>query len=259
MVLAATWIGARVVRRLAARGPENLRRQLIYGLPKIVWAFGILILLSSVGINVNSLLAVLGIVGIAGALVFTPVGQNVIAGFLAGMDDVVQSGDVISVDGKVGRITRKGTLSLSVEFPDGSMVYMPNTKVVDDELTNHNRIEGARIDVEVKLDGSPDKRAAVRIMEDTLEGLEWRRKDKPTMVHFIEVGSNAFHYRCFAWIDGRLDEPIRKSMMLTSLVYALEDAGISVGETTNFSAANIADSANEVETSAPDPDRIDLR
>ncbi|MGI9621220.1 MAG: mechanosensitive ion channel family protein [Acidimicrobiales bacterium] len=240
VVLVATWLIARLVVRLSDRAPEAYQRQLKYGLPKVVWTIGLLILLSSLGINVNSLLAVLGIIGIAGALIFTPVGQNMIAGFLAGMDDVVAVGDVITVQDRVGTITRKGTLSLSVEMPDGSVIYVPNTQVVDDELTNHNRVKGARIDVEIKLDGSPDKRRAVEIMHATLDTLEWRSSDREPMVHFTEIGSSAFHYRCYVWVEKRLSEPQRKSDMLTALVYALEDEGFSVGETSNVSASDFS-------------------
>ena len=129
VIIVATWILAHLARRvIAKRVPGNYQRQLSYALPKVVWVFGIIVLLSSLGINISSLLAVLGILGLAGALVFTPVGQNLIAGFLAGMDDVVQNGDEIDVGDRTGKVVRKGMLSLGVELPDGSLVYMPNTK-----------------------------------------------------------------------------------------------------------------------------------
>ena len=159
-VLVATTVIAKLSTRLATKAPPKFQRQAGYLVSKVVWTFGIVVLLSSVGININSLLAVFGVLGLAAALIFTPIGQNAIAGFLAGIDDVVQDGDVVQVLDRTGTVVRKGTLSLGVEFPDGSMVYMPNTKAVDDELINHTRVDGARIDVEIKLDGSPDKRRA---------------------------------------------------------------------------------------------------
>lgn len=235
-VILATKILVAVGGRLTRRAPAKFQLQAKYLVSKVIWAFGIIILMSVLGININSFLALFGIVGLAAALIFTPIGQNAIAGFLAGIDNVVQEGDVVEVLGRPGTVVRKGMLSIGVEFPDGSMVYMPNTKAVDDEWINHTRVDGARIEVEIKLDGRPDKRAAVELMERTLDELEWRRQDKPTAVHFIEIGSNAFHYHCHAWIDRRLDEPQMKSTMLTALVYALEDEGFSVGETGNISA-----------------------
>ncbi|MEZ5216840.1 MAG: mechanosensitive ion channel [Ilumatobacteraceae bacterium] len=249
-VLIGIKIGHRLIRRVATKAPPKFQRQAGYVLPKVVTVFGVLILLGSLGININSLLAMMATIGLGAALVFTPIGQNLIAGFLAGIDDVVREGDVLSVGDKVGRVVRKGSLSLGVLMPDGSTVYMPNVKAVDDELTNHSRSEGARIEVEIKLDMFPDRAAAVAIMTATLEQLPWRMPDKPTAVLFTEIGANAFHYTCQAWIESKLDAPQRRSMMLTELVNNLEHAGFSIGETSfvaadYFRASQVADPAHE--------------
>lgn len=236
VVFVITWFLARVSRRFAEKAPESLRRQLAYFLPKVVWVLGAIVMLGSLGVNIGSLLAVMATLGLGAALVFTPVGQNLIAGFLAGIDDVVRVGDVVEVTGRPGTVVRKGSLSLGVRFSDGAVVYVPNTRTVDDELINHSRFEAARIEVEVKLDGSPDRAHAVGIMQETLEALPWRLDSKPVAVHFTEIGANAFHYRCYVWIEERLEAPARKSDMLTALVDALEAARISVGETANVSA-----------------------
>jgi len=120
------------------------------------------------------------------------------------------------------------------------MIYLPNVKAVDDEFTNHSRIDGARIAVEIKLDHSPDRAAAVACMQQTLDSLEWRRQDKPTTVLFTEIGANALHYTCYAWIDDRLDEPKYKSAMLTALVNDLDHAGFSYGETSYVATERFA-------------------
>lgn len=237
IALVATWIVARVATRLVAnRAPEAIRRQLTYFSPKLIWAIGGIVMLGSLGINVGSLLALMATLGIGAALVFTPVGQNLIAGFLAGIDDVVRVGDVIDVSGSAGTVIRKGSLSIGVQFPDGAVVYVPNTRTVDDELINHTRANGARIDVEIKLDSASDRVAAVTTMQRTLDALPWRLDDQPTAVHFTEIGAGALHYTCFAWIEDRLEKPARSSEMLSALVDALETAGIRLGETHQFSA-----------------------
>lgn len=229
----------RLLPRLSRRFPPSLQRQVDYVAPKVVWAFGLLILLGSLGININSVLALMATIGLGAALVFTPVGQNLIAGFLAGIDDVVRDGDVVTVLGRPGRVQRKGSLSLGVEMPDGTMIYVPNTKVVDDELINHDRVDGVRIEVSIPLDGSPDRGRAVAVMHEVLDGLDWRRTDRPTAVLFTEIGSNALFYTCQLWIDCRLDEPRRSSEMRTALVDALEAAGVSVGETSNLASERL--------------------
>lgn len=236
VALIATWILARLAARVVVKAPESLRRQLLYFAPKAVWGLGGIVMLGSIGVNIGSLLAVMATLGVGAALVFTPVGQNLIAGFLAGIDDVVREGDVIEVAGKVGTVVRKGSLSVGVRLPDGAVVYVPNTRTVDDELINHSRSDGARIEVEVRLDGVSDRAAAVEVMEKTLEALSWRLSAKPVAVHFSEIGATADHYRCYVWIENRLDTPARQSAMRTALADALTAAGFGLGETINVSA-----------------------
>lgn len=238
VLVVAIKIAVKLVSNLLKKTPNKYSAKLDYLVPKIVWGLGFIVILSSFGINISSFLALFATVGIGAALVFTPVGQGLIAGFLAGMDDVIRIDDVIDVLGRPGKVTRKGALSVGVEYPDGSLVYLPNVKAIDDELVNHNRVDGARIMVEVKLNLDPDRAHAVSVMESTLHNLDWRRQDKPTAVHFTEIGSNAFHYECYAWIDYRLDEPGFKSKMLTALVDDLQAAGVTVGETGDLSMSN---------------------
>ncbi len=237
-VLIGILILKRMLLNLLGRRPTKFTPQLTYLTPKVIWTLGIMVLLGSIGVNITSFLALFATIGLGAALVFTPVGQGLIAGFLAGLDDLVREGDVIDVLGRPGTVVRKGPLSVSVEFPDGSLVYMPNVKVIDDEMISHSRVDGARVMVEVKLNLDPDRRRAVAVMEEALESLEGRRQDKPVAVHFTEIGANAFHYRCYAWTGSRMDEPAFSSLMLTTLVDALEDAGISCGETSDLSMAN---------------------
>lgn len=246
VVVVAIRIASQVVSKLLATKKGKFTPQLQYVAPRVIKALGLIIMLEVVGINTSSFLALFATIGIGAALIFTPIGQGLIAGFLAGMDDVVREGDVIEVLGRPGKVTRRGALSVGVEFPDGSMAYLPNVKTIDDELINHNRVPGARISVEIKLDGSPDRAKAVSTMEATLAGLSWHLKDKQTAVHFTQIGSNAYHYACYAWIDHRMEEPGYKSKMLTALVDDLQAAGISCGETSALSLAEWPTSAQSV-------------
>lgn len=237
LVVVAIRIAGKLITKVLASKKGKFTPQLQYVAPRVVRGLGLILVLEVLGIDTSSFLALFATIGIGAALIFTPVGQGLIAGFLAGMDDVVKEGDIIEVLNRPGRVTRIGALSIGVEFPDGSLVYLPNVKTIDDELINHNRVDGARIMVEIKLNLDPDRAKAVQIMEATLEGLSWRRVDKPTAVHFTEIGANAYHYSCYAWIDNRLDEPGYKSQMLTALVDGLEAAGITCGETSDLSLA----------------------
>jgi hypothetical protein len=54
-------------------------------------------------------------------------------------------------------------------------------------------------------------------------------------VAFDHVGSEAMFFNVFAWIADRTTEPHDRGLLLDALVDALEDEGVSVGQTTNLS------------------------
>ncbi len=252
-ILIATKVAVGLVMRFADRVPEQYQRQAKYLVPKVIWALGLIILMGAVGIDINSLIALFGVVGLAAALVFTPVGQAAIAGFLAGIDDVVQVDDVINVLDQPGKVIRKGTLSLGVELLDGSVVYVPNTKAVDDELINYSRSGASRIEVEIKLDGDPNLGDAIALMRETLDGLDWQLEDRPAEIYFAEIGGDAFHYRCCVWIANRLDGEQYESDMLQALVDRLRGEGFSVGETGSFFWEEFPDTHRSRPISIPAP------
>lgn len=231
IVLILTSIAVKMSGRLVAKAPENLRRQVSYTLPIIVRVTGLLILLSLLGVKVSAVTGLLAAVGLGATLLLTPVGQNLIAGFLAGIDDVVAIGDVISVGDQVGRVVRKGTLSLGVELPNGALVYVPNTKAIDDEMINHTRARGDRVDVEILIDQPEQRHRAMEIIEETLQGIEWRVQDLPAEALFDSIQGDSMVLIASLWVEDRFDERRYRSQMLCAVVDALEAEGISLGDT----------------------------
>jgi small-conductance mechanosensitive channel len=230
----AVIFATKFARRAVDRLPPSVRRQASYLAPILIRVIGVLVALAAVGVQISTVAGMLAAVGLGATLLLTPVGQNLIAGFLAGIDDVVAMDDVITVKNRVGRVVRKGNLSLGVEMPDGSIVYVPNTRIIDDELVNHNRVRGDRIDVEILLDIPSQRRRAVAIMQEVVNDVEWRVQDLPPEVVFTAVNGDSLAFEASVWIEDRFDERRFKSLLLTALVDALEEGGISLGDTTSL-------------------------
>lgn len=234
VVAIGLWLVLRAARRVVVKVPDKLRPQAEYVLPKLIKWVAFLVLLMLFGVNLNSVFAIFATIGFGATLIFTPVGQNLIAGFLAGLDDVIREGDVITVGDQIGRVVRRGALSIGVELPDGSLVYMPNVKTVDNELINHNRVRGDRIAVKVLIDEPSKRTEAVAVMQAAVEAIDWRMDDLPADVIFSEVGGDALVFECAVWIEDRFYERERKSELLTAVVDALDAAEISLGDTASI-------------------------
>ena len=98
------------------------------------------------GVNVVGLLAGLGLVGVAVALGAQDLFKNLIAGILILAERRFENGDWIEVDGVIeGTVMEIGFRSTSIRRFDLSPVYVPNTKLSDNALTNYSRMTERRI------------------------------------------------------------------------------------------------------------------
>lgn len=228
----------RLTRRVIRRVDDaRAREQLLFFMPKIVTVVALIGGLEVIGFDISGMAALLATIGFTGAVVFTPLGQNYVAGAMITIDDLYRRGEVVTAGEYTGRVIYQSVLRTELELPDGTMVWVPNSFFQEEKVLNHSRMGGFRISVEVPLDRAIERRSAVGIMEGVLAGLEWNCPGRRAFAAFERVGGEAMFYRAYAWIDDRTLEPYYQGLLLTDLVDALEDAGISVGQTTNLSLA----------------------
>ena len=229
-------LASRTVRRAVQKVDDvRTRRQLDFFAPKLVRVLVLAVGLEVAGVDVTGMAALLTTVGFTGAVVFTPLGQNIVAGVVATLDDIFDVGDVIEVDGMWGTVLSRSLLRIELGRPDGTTVWIPNAAVSEKTTLNHSRLGGYRMEVEIPLDHNPDRVLAASVMERVLSQVTWFVPGRDPMVCFDAVAGDATIFRVYVWIADRTDEPLSRSELLTRLVRALEDEGLSVGHTTNLS------------------------
>ena len=236
VVLLAAAVILRAVRRLIRRvDDDRFRAQLLFFVPKVIGIMVVLLGLAAVGIDVSGMAAIMATVGFTGAVVFTPVGQNLVAGAMIRIDDVYRVGEAVTVGDLHGHVVYRSMLRTELVLPDGSTAWVPNSQFQENEILNHSRMGGWRISVQVPLDRASDRVVAAEIMADVVASLTWNTPGKTAFVAFDHVGSEAMFFNAYAWIDDRTEEPWYRGLLLGELVDALEGAGVSVGQTTNMS------------------------
>ncbi len=224
-----------LVRRVLWRFDDvRMRDQLLFFVPKLTIVAGALVALAAIGVDVSGMAALLATIGVTGAVVFTPVGQNLVAGAMIHIDDVYRVGETVSVGELYGRVVYKTMLRTELELPDGSTAWVPNSTFQDCQVLNHSRLGGWRICVEVPLDRATDRIIAHDVMNTVVAELAWNVPGKRAFVAFDRVGGEAMFFSAYAWIADRTQEPWFRGLLLSELVDALEAVGVSVGQTTNL-------------------------
>jgi MscS family membrane protein len=103
----------------------------------IIVIFGVLVILGSVfALNVATLVAGLGIGGLAIALAAKETLENLLGSFTIFLDKPFVVGDMVRVSGITGVVEKVGFRSTRLRTLEKSFVTLPNRKMVDSELDN---------------------------------------------------------------------------------------------------------------------------
>lgn len=235
-------------RQLLRIDDTRLGDQLLYFLPRVMAIPVFFLGLAAARIDVSAMAATMATVGFTGAVVFTPLGQNLVAGAMIRIDDIYRAGETVTVAGLSGRVVYRTMLRTELALADGSKAYVPNSAFQENNVLNHSRDGGWRMCVEVPLDCRTDRERARSIMELVVNQPGWAGTTDRPFVSFDRVGAEATFFNVYVWIADPTQEPFYRGRLLDELVDALEACGVSVGQTTNLSIGTDSTGGSPVAT-----------
>jgi MscS family membrane protein len=192
--------------RLLHRGQGSLA-PLVGAVRKFVKAMIVILagvtLLHNAGFNVSSLLAGLGIGGIAIALAAQKSLENLFGGITLFLDRPVRIGDLCRFGDRVGTVEEIGLRSTRIRTPDRTLVAVPNSEFVNLQLENL----GSRDQVWfhptlcVRSDTRPDQMK--HILAELTEMLAHHEGIEPNgvSVRFVGFGPYSLNIELSAYVD----------------------------------------------------------
>ena len=131
-----------------------------------IWSVGLVTALHQVGLNVTTVLAGAGVVGIAVGFGAQTLVRDIISGFFVIMDDIVETGDHITFNSVTGIAEEVGLRLTKIRSFDGRLWYVPNgeLKIVG----NFNR-DWARAAVVVPLPHEQDVESAMAVLDEVAQ------------------------------------------------------------------------------------------
>lgn len=129
------------------------------GIKAILWLFAISIILSNFGFNVTSLIAGLGIGGIAVALALQNILSDLFSSFSIYFDKPFSEGDFIVAGSEKGTVKKVGLKSTRIKSVDGEEIIIPNKDLTGARLQNFQKMKKRRdlFQVGVVYGTHPDK------------------------------------------------------------------------------------------------------
>ena len=109
-----------------------------------IWVLGIILVLGNLGINISSLIAGLGIGGIAIALAIQNILKDVFSSFSILIDKPFEVGDFIKIGNDMGTVEKIGIKTTRIRTPDGQQLIVANNELTDARVQNFKRLEKRR-------------------------------------------------------------------------------------------------------------------
>lgn len=237
VLLVLTWVAARVVRRVLGKGLEaaqvrNALIELTQTLANIgVWILGILITMSVLfpSVKPSSVLAALGVGGIAVGFAFKDIFENFLAGVMILLRKPMRIGDFIECEGVEGKIAEILIRDTYVRQNDGQLVLVPNAMLfknpvyvrTERELRRYSIVAGVGYDVDVD--------AARDVILEAVEQVDMVSKDKPIDVFAREFNSSSVDFTVRWWTDSEQRSMHEsRDKVIASIKKALEKADMEI-------------------------------
>ena len=170
----------------------------------IIWFIALLMILSTLDIDITPLIAGAGIAGLAFALAAQDILSNFFGGAMIMVDKPFKLNDRIQIDEFIGDVVSIGPRSTRLMTLDYQMVTIPNAKIATSVIINYAQPE-VRLKIKIPVSvayGSNVARVKEMLMEigrEAAEQTEFVLKDPPPQVFFLEFGESSLNFRLVVW------------------------------------------------------------
>ena len=161
----------------------------------------VIIVLSSLGISVSSLVATLSIVGVALSLAIQDFLSNVFGGIQIITNHPFKVGDYVEAGGEGGTVREVGLFYTKLDTPDKKLIQIPNSKIANDSITNYSHSPVRRVEflIATSYDDDVDKVRAVLLQLINEHPMVLQEEGKTAVVHVKEFRDNDILYTARAW------------------------------------------------------------
>lgn len=171
------------------------------GLKYTVMIFAVITALDQIGYDITSLIAGLGIAGIALGFAAKDTLSNIVAGIFIFWDKPFYIGDLVEIEDEYGEVQNITLRTTRIVTPDGRMVSIPNQNIAANKVISYTMFPHLRLDMDVTIGVNEDIENARREMLSITKG-DKRFMDEPQAVVLVqELGDYYTKLQLRVWLD----------------------------------------------------------
>lgn len=187
----------------------------------------LMFILSLFGIKLSAIWGAAGIAGVAIGFAAQTSVSNLISGLFVITEGALKIGDTIIVDGITGVVDSINLISVRIHTFDNQMVRIPNSTIINANLTNNSYHAQRRITLGISVSYDTDMAKALEVLSKAPDLCPTILKDPAPAVWFDGFSDSGINIVVAGWFNTK-DALKTKNDLYIAIKKVLDDANIEI-------------------------------
>ncbi len=192
----------RVVNRYINRVPNLSKLLQVFLVGLVYWlvlAFGLMIVLSALGVDISPVFALIGGASFILAFAFQDTLGNLASGLMIMINRPFDEGDFVDIGGVAGTVKAVSIVATTVTTPDNQVIVIPNKNVWGNVITNVTTSETRRVDLTFGIGYDDNIEQAQRVLEGVVAAHPAVLKDPAPTIRVSALGASSVDFIVRPW------------------------------------------------------------
>ncbi|WP_371374510.1 mechanosensitive ion channel family protein [Thalassotalea aquiviva] len=189
-------------KMLEKAGVDNSLRPFIQGIiGALLKILLIITVLSMIGIEMTSFIAILGAAGLAVGMALSGTLQNFAGGVMILLFKPFKVGDVIDAQGYTGKVSEIQIFNTILKTPDNKTIIIPNGGLATSSMTNFSTEPKRRVDWTFGIAYGDDTEKAKQVMKALCDADDRILKDPEVFIAVSALADSSVNFVVRAWVN----------------------------------------------------------
>lgn len=195
----------------------------------IGFAITVIITIKTIGLDLSSVLFVVGGLSVGIGLGLQPIVTNFISGLIMLLERPIKIGDCIELGGEMGTVKRINVRTTEIETFEKCSVLFPNSQVINATVKNWTKNNlMRRVEVIVGVDYKTDPKRIEEILLNCAKNEPLFLKEPGPYVFFKDFGEHSLTFSVRGYI-GNIDDVLKVQTSIRNSIYeALKNSDINI-------------------------------
>jgi len=232
VIVVTLWISAALERKVLTETviDLSLRKVAASAIRASLVLLGLVVALSTVGVDLTALSVLGGAVGVGLGFGLQKLASNYISGFVILFERSLRIGDMVRIDNFEGVVTDIKTRYTLIRSLGGREAIVPNEKVVTERVENLSLADPrVMLSTDVAVGSDSDAELVQRLLIESALAAPRVINDPPPAAHFMKFGADGLEFTLFFWIEDPANGQANvKSDVNLRVLKSLREAGIEI-------------------------------